>query len=112
MAKLADLTLKGCSGKEYTFGVYTIDTTFKAIGGVYYISKRTVSNNKGSHHKIYIGITEDLSARFNNHHKASCFKKYNANCISVLVENIKSNREEIERDLLCNYNFPCNEQLN
>lgn len=112
MAKLGDLKLKGCSGKEYSFQVYSLGTTFKVIGGVYYISKRTVTDNKGSHEKIYIGITDDFSTRFNNHHKANCFKNHNANCISVLVENNKSKREEIERDLLCTYDCPCNEKLN
>jgi hypothetical protein len=112
MTKIADLTLKGSSKTEYTFKVYPIGTSFKKLGGVYYISKRTESDGKGSHTQKYIGITEDLSSRFDNHHKADCFKKNGANCISVHLCESEDERQEIEKDLLSNYDCPCNEMLN
>lgn len=109
MAKLGTLTLIGESGQEYQFDVYPIDTSFNSLGAVYYISKRDrKSDGKGSHTKIYIGQTGDLSERFDNHHKADCFTSHSANCISILLESNESNRFKIETDLVRAYNPPCN----
>lgn len=112
MAKIADLTLKGCSEKKYVFSVYPIDTSFKSLGGVYYISKRIVTDGKVSHTHIYLGVTDDFSTRLNNHHKKDCFEKNQANCVSILLCDEEDERFEIEKDILCNYNFKCNEVLN
>jgi excinuclease UvrABC nuclease subunit len=109
-SKLADLNLKGISGKEYKFLVYPLGTKFKAIGGVYYISKRTKNQDGiGSHSPIYVGETSDLSERFDNHHKSSCFDRKNANCISVLINSSEKERLVIEKDLKKNYNPTCND---
>lgn len=109
MSKIGTIILTGCSGNEYSFDIYSFNTTFKPLSGIYYISKR---NQKREHTAIYLGITDDLSSRFNNHHKGDCFVKNGANCISILLENSKERREEIEKDILCNYNFPCNDKSN
>ena len=109
MAKIGTLTLTGASGTKYTFNVYPYDTEFKAIGAVYYISKRTEkTDGSGSHAEIYIGETGDLSERFDNHHKEPCFKKHNANCISIHQESNEDKRLKIEEDLIDAYNPPCN----
>ncbi len=108
MAKIETILLKGCSGKAYSFDVYPFGTNFKALGAVYCISKRQNNN----HNLIYLGITDDLSTRFNYHHKESCFKRHNADCISIHLNSSEKEREIIERDILCNYNFPCNEVNN
>ncbi|MDQ7047399.1 MAG: GIY-YIG nuclease family protein [Sulfurovum sp.] len=109
MATIGTLTLTGLSGNKYKFNVYSFDTTFKELGAIYYISKRTTdSNGKGTHSKIYIGMTGDLSTRFNNHHKEDCFNKKNANCKSILIEENKETRLEIEADLIESLNPPCN----
>jgi predicted GIY-YIG superfamily endonuclease len=109
MAMIGTLTLTGESGTEYTFNVYPYSTEFKAIGAVYYISKRTEnSEGKGSHTKIYVGQTGDLSERFDNHHKEDCFIKNSANCKSVLTEEDEDRRFEIETDLVIALNPPCN----
>lgn len=112
MAKIADFILIGCSGTKYTFSVYPLNTEFKNLGGVYYISRRTMSEGIGRHTNIYIGITNDLSTRFNDHHKEECFDKHQANCVSVFLCDSEKMRIEIEKDLLCNYDFLCNEVLN
>lgn len=109
-SKIGTLILKGASGTEYKFLVYPIGTSFKSIGGVYYISKRTKKSDGvgGTHSQVYIGETGDLSERFDNHHKADCFVKNNANCISVHTNNSKTERLYIEKDLIDNYNPSCN----
>jgi len=109
MEKIATLALTGALGIKYAFDVYPYGTEFKAIGAVYYISKRTEKvDGTGSHDKIYIGETEDLSERFDNHHKEPCFKMHNANCISIYEEFNKEKRLIIEKDLIDARNPPCN----
>lgn len=110
MSEIGTLTLVGASGKEYIFNVYPIDTEFKALGAVYYISKRTEKpdGSGGSHEQIYIGETGDLSDRFDSHHKADCFKDHNANCISIHQESNEQTRLVIESDLVKAYDPPCN----
>lgn len=109
MTKIGTLTLIGDSGAKYEFNVYPYGTKFKAIGAVYYISKRTEkADGTGSHDKIYIGETGDLSERFDNHHKEPCFKMHNANCISIHQESNEDKRLIVEEDLIDARNPPCN----
>ena len=109
MAKVGELTLIGKSGSSYEFSVYAIDTNFRAVGAVYYISKRTSKpEGGGSHTALYVGQTEDLSERFNNHHKMDCCKKKGANCISVHLDGNEKSRLKKESDLVDAINPPCN----
>ena len=109
MAKLGTLPLTGQSGQDYNFDVYAWGSQFTAVGAVYYISKRTEkSDGTGSHDKIYVGQTSDLSERFDNHHKANCFQRNNVNAISLYLENNESARLSIEEDLINALNPPCN----
>ncbi|UWN49643.1 hypothetical protein ASALC70_01856 [Alcanivorax sp. ALC70] len=109
MSKIGTLKLTGASGTEYTFNVYPYNTDFKAIAGVYYISKRTEkADGRGNHSAIYVGQTEDLSTRFDGHHDEACFLKNRANCKSVLAESSKKRRLEIEADLVSSLTPPCN----
>jgi hypothetical protein len=108
MSKMGTITLEGCSGENYEFSIYPLGTNFKSVGGVYYISKRI----DRTHSHIYLGITDSLSSRFDNHHKQKCFDKNGANCISVHVSESEEEREIIEKDILCKYSFSCNETNN
>lgn len=105
MAKISTLSLKGASGRQYEFDVYPLDTEFNSVGAVYAITKRDASRN---HTVIYIGQTDDLSERFDNHHKASCFYRHSANCVCIRAENNEETRLAIEKDLIANYNPTCN----
>ncbi|MDT7832035.1 hypothetical protein RQM59_06565 [Flavobacteriaceae bacterium S356] len=105
---MATITLEGCSGKSYEFIIHAKGTNFNSVGGVYYITK--IKNNK--HTRIYLGITNDLSTRFDNHHKEDCFEENGATHIAIHKSSSESEREKIEKDILCKYNFPCNEQNN
>ena len=109
MAKPADITFRGRSGTEYTFGVYLMDTSFNEDGAVYFVTRRYQKPEGGyTHDPIYVGQTEDLSTRFDDHHKQSCFDRKNANCVCAYVENSESKRFDIEDDLIQNYVPPCN----
>jgi hypothetical protein len=85
MAKLASIEFAGQSGTKYSFNVYPIDTNFNSIGGVYCFSKRTLNNEgTGSHSIFYIGITNDFSVRFNDHHKMDCNVKLSKNLLPFI----------------------------
>jgi hypothetical protein len=58
---------------------------FRAVGGVYAISRRYPNGNTYSHQVVYFGQTEDLSVRFEDHHKEECFVQQQANCICTRV---------------------------
>lgn len=110
MAKLGTVTLIGASGKKYEFNVYPWDTNFKEnYGAVYFITKRTQKQDDGySHTPIYAGQTEDLSTRFDNHHKQACFDRHNKNCVCIYGEQDEDTRLAIEQDLIDDYDPPCN----
>ncbi len=109
MAKISDANFTGKSKNSYAFGVYEWGTEFKALGAIYVITKRTVdAGGQGSHTFIYIGQTGDLSERFDNHHKASCFTKNGVNCICVHLESNEKIRLAIESDLIDGNSTPCN----
>jgi hypothetical protein len=64
MSKLGTITLKGKSGAKYAFNVFSRSTGFKALGAIYFMTKRTVdSDGDASHTLIYVGETGDLSDR-------------------------------------------------
>ncbi|HTR26133.1 MAG TPA: GIY-YIG nuclease family protein [Terriglobales bacterium] len=109
MAKISTVTLKGKSGQTYDFDVWAINQAFKAVAAVYAVTRRYQSANSGySHDVIYIGQTEDLSTRFDDHHKADCFTKHKANCICTHLDDDEDSRLAKEQDLIENYNPPCN----
>lgn len=112
MSNTATLSLKGKSGNEFTFYIYELGTTFKKVGGIYVFTKRTQnSDGTWSHTVLYIGKTEDLSTRFNNHHKESCYMNKGANRLCVRQVDTESERERIEKDMIQFYNPSCNDQL-
>ena len=109
MPKITDMEIAGGSGRKYTFGVYPYETSWKEIGAVYVVTKRTVKTEGGGNHDfIYVGQTENLKERHENHHKADCFEKHGANCLCVHVEEIEAKRLLIEADLIDGHKWPCN----
>ncbi|WP_315823316.1 GIY-YIG nuclease family protein [Paraflavitalea speifideaquila] len=100
------LTLTGKSGTQYTFTLYSGMPEFNSIGGVYVFTKAATVG--GSHTVIYIGMTSDLSTRFDNHHKMPCIQKNGANFLGVLTINEESRRRNAENDLLAAYTPTCN----
>lgn len=115
MAKItnATLTINGISGKKYSFNIYSLDTKFAPIGGIYIFTKRYQGiDSIFNHDYIYCGKTRDFSTRFDNHHKENCIKKNNANCICIKSVATEEERVEIESDILKSCNFKCNEILN
>ncbi len=75
MANLGTIDWPGKSGKTYRYWIYKIGTPLKADGGNYIFTKQTAPNR---FFPIYIGQTEDLDIRFDNHHKKDCISRAGA----------------------------------
>ena len=96
----------GQSGTKYKYWIYEIGTTFKPSPANYVFAKRT---KEDTYRPIYIGQTEDISERFDNHHKMPCIKRNGAThvCTHDKGQN-EANRLTEESDLIENYKPICN----
>lgn len=110
------LTLKGKSGKDYTFKLNTFENYEDVKDGftghgLYLFTKR---DKEGNHHLLYLGMASTLETRFDSHHKEESINAKGANCLGVhhMNNSTKETRKEAESDLLAAYNFPCNIQEN
>lgn len=108
--KLSDVTFEGKSGQRFKFGVYDFGVTFQpGYPAVYFVTNRyRKSDGKHTHERIYIGQTDDLAVKLENHRKLECFQSFGANCICVFGEPDATRRAEIHADLLERYSPPCN----
>lgn len=108
MAKIGAMVLLGKSGEQYQFSIYPMDEKFEAVGAVYAVT-RQYENEKGTytHHVVYVGETGNLSTRFDNHHKAECFKEHKADRICIHPKDDKDSRLVVEGDLIKMWNPDC-----
>ncbi len=111
-----NMTLQGTSGKTYLFNLYGFDDfdqlkdAFNSLAAIYIFSRRYLDGNTFRHQLLYLGQTKDLSTRYYNHHKMSEIMSNHGNCIWIHVFNgTDIEREEIEKDMLLSYDFPCND---
>lgn len=109
MTKHGTLTLTGQSGTEYPFNVYSLDSYFGEVSAVYVVTKRYMKGDNYSHTIIYIGQTDNLKERFDNHHKQVCFDENDANTLCVHQELSEKTRLTIETDLIEAYSPSCND---
>lgn len=104
MSKICNLWFRGKDGSEYLFEIFPRDQVFNNVSAIYIFLKFL---NGGV---LYVGQTVDLSNRFSNHHKwdeAICRGfKYIAvyQCPLLMLDHV-------ERNLIQEYDPPCNEQL-
>lgn len=113
------LTLKGKSGKEYSFKLSTFDD-FEDVKdgftghGLYVFTKRYKDGDVYRHSLIYLGMATSLDTRFEGHHKEDCIKRNGANCICIHLMNNSTpeSRKAAESDILAANNFTCNDQEN
>ena len=50
-------TIKGKSGETYSFDIYTTDTIFNKVGGIYIFTRRYQEADQYCHQIIYCGKT-------------------------------------------------------
>ena len=96
----------GASGKRYTYHVHILSQTFTDTRGGNYIFCFLNQNNRWQ--AVYIGETGDFSERFDNHHKMPCIRSHRATHIHAHLSGAKASRLAEEKDLVANYNPPCN----
>ena len=98
---------KGKSGEECKYWIYKLDDTHDAVPANYIFAKETSENY---YVPIYIGETEDISVRFDNHHKMPCIRKNGATHLHTHKSSEdKKVRCAEEADLIANYNPICND---
>lgn len=110
------VTLRGQSGKEYTFELYgfgdfdDLKSMDKEMPVLYLFSQRYANNGAYLHNYLYLGETGDLSTRFSGHHKEAELRQHNANCIGLCtqVPEDDTSRKALEEDLLGAIKFPLN----
>jgi hypothetical protein len=107
------ISFTGKSGERYRFDSWSLETRFKALAAVYFVTKRTnerSSSNRAQHDSIYIGQTANLADPFATHSRFDCFAKHGANCVCIhLLEN-EAQRIAVENDLLELHSTHCNLQ--
>lgn len=105
------ITVKGCSGIEYTFeGPYSNTNQLEDRSGVYFIT--WYKNNE--YYPIDVGESKNVKTRIETHDRKDCWDE---NCNGQLMAAVyytpnkqQQGRMEIEQDIRCNYNFPCGDR--
>jgi len=95
----------GKSGTTYRYSVYDLPPSFNKAAGNYIFAKR---NSEGYWVPVYIGQTDDLSERFDDHHKATCISRAGATHIHAHAKEDERERLEEEADILAKFSTPCN----
>lgn len=111
MAEFGTSTFTGTSGTKYEFTTFSRDTKFKAVGGVYFVTRRLRRSDGGYRHThIYVGETGNLSKMPPSIHiKAGCDKR-GANCIGIYLESSEAKRLKIAAGLRNKYDPLCNRE--
>lgn len=113
------VTLKGTSGREYVFELYSFDKyddvkgAFTEVPALYLFGKLNADQSFFDY--IYLGETSNLHERYDNHMKEDCIKHHGANGIGIYaLEEFRNEakRKAAEKDLLDAINFPCNDKNN
>jgi hypothetical protein len=97
----------GKSGTAYTYHVYLIGTKFHEKPGNYIFCKK---NAAGLWAPQYIGQTKNLNQRLGDHEKEACAKRRGATHIHARLNPTEAARLTEEKDLIQNFNPPCNTQ--
>ena len=97
----------GWSGKTYSYWIYEIHQPFAQEPGNYVFAEET---ERGTFTPIYVGQTDDLSERFDNHHKMPCIRQHGATHITAHKSSkTEAVRKAEEDDLIKFYNPVCND---
>lgn len=104
-AEILTINWPGNSGKQYKYWIYKLSRNFAKEPGNYIFA---IETEPGLWVPVYIGQTEDLSERFEDHHKAACISRNGATHIHANTNNSKQARLAEESDLVARWNPPCN----
>ena len=102
--KSSNVNFQGKSGERYCFQAWPMDTQFKAVGGIYIVSKREYLDrtftSKATHRCLAIGQTADLRASALSKTELAKLTTQGANCICVYAVADEARRMEVEKDLI------------
>lgn len=110
-SKISTANVKGASGEQYPFEVYSLETFFRQdLGGIYLIARR-YKNAEGnfSLDPIFIGEMDDLSRLFGYHRKQKCFEQFYPNCKCIYLVKDPERRKVIVDDLIEELAPHCND---
>jgi hypothetical protein len=112
--RYGNITFTGKSGEKYRFDAWSLETRFKPLAAVYFVTKRAFDNstyhNQASHDSIYIGQTANLSDPFATQSQFDCFRKHGANCICIYLLQDEEQRIAVEKDLMALHSTYCDQQ--
>ena len=109
MSEEQTIVWEGKTGAGYKYWIHPIGTTFKEVAGNYVFAKET---RPGYWAPCYIGQTNNLNERLNNHEKEACAKRNGATHIHAHTDGSgETVRCAEEKDLILKWQPPCNEQL-
>lgn len=107
MPKLGTTSLKGASGTEYTFNVYTKNTLVNDfIPGVYCLARGAQGGDETA---VYIGESDNIFRHLANHEKRACFEDQGYDAIGIHRTASAETRQAVERDLIKALRPPCND---
>lgn len=104
--RYGDLMLSGRSGAKYCFQTWPLETRFRSVGAVFFVTKRLITDQtfrRASHAVIYIGQTADLSDPLAAQAQLSAFERHGANCICVCQIADESQRLAIVEDMVASH---------
>ena len=108
-----DITFTGKSGEKYHFQAWSLESRFKPLAAVYFVTKRARDNAtyaRASHDGIYIGQTANLADPFATESQFECFRKHGANCICIHLLESEERRIAVEEDLIALHRTHCNQR--
>ena len=113
IATYRGVTFSGKSGQKYYFHAWPLETRFKSVPAVFFVTKRSFDNKNyvrnACHERIFIGQTDNLSAPLATQFQLDRFTKLGANCICVCVLANGEQRIAAQQDLLASNNTSCND---
>ena len=111
--KFGYITFSGKSGERYRLQAWPLETRFKSVAAVYFVTKRTFENgtyHRACHDAIYIGQTANLADPFATQSQFDCFRKHGANCVCIYPVVSEEQRIRVEQDLIAENSTHCNHQ--
>jgi len=102
VAKYANLILTGKSGERYCFQTWPLQTQFRPVGAVFFITKRVLTNatfRRAHHEVIHIGQTSNMSNPLGAPSDLAAFEKHGANCVCVYPASDEAYRIYMVKDL-------------
>lgn len=97
------VTFKGRSGERYRFQAWPLETRFKAVGGVYIVTRRSFEDRtfptKARHQSLAIGQAANLAEALSKADRTKLIA-HGANCVCVLAVADEARRSVIEKDLV------------